>query len=69
MPKRPGEPDRSLADITKIMEQFNWRPKISINKGIAMLLKNTSSWKDAPVWTPETIKKATKNWFKFLGKS
>ena len=69
VPKRPGEPDRSLADITKIMEQFNWRPKISINKGIAMLLKNTSSWKDAPVWTPETIKKATKNWFKFLGKS
>ena len=33
IPKRPGEPDRSLADITKIKSQLKWRPKISIDKG------------------------------------
>jgi len=69
IPKRPGEPDRSLADISKIKKQLNWKPKISINKGIKMLLKNINDWKKAPVCTPKTIKKATKNWFKLLGKN
>ena len=69
VPKRPGEPNRSLADITKIKEQLNWRPKISIKEGVEMLLKDISNWKDAPIWTPEKIKKATKSWFQLLGKS
>ena len=69
VPKRPGEPDRSLADITKIKKQLNWKPKITTSKGIQMLLKNINNWKEAPVWTPETIKKATKSWFELLGKN
>ena len=32
IPKRPGEPDRSLADIRKVKKDFNWSPKISIEK-------------------------------------
>jgi UDP-glucose 4-epimerase len=66
VPKRPGEPDRSKADITKIKKQFNWKPKISISEGVKMLLKNINNWKDAPVWTPKKIQKATKVWFKLL---
>ena len=66
VPKRPGEPDRSMADISKIKNHFRWRPKISISKGINMLLKNISDWKDAPVWTPKKIKIATEVWFKLL---
>ena len=66
VPKRPGEPDRSKADITKIKKQFNWKPKISINEGVKMLLKNINNWKDTPVWTPKKIKKVTKVWFKLL---
>ena len=69
VPKRPGEPDRSLADITKIKKQLSWKPKITISKGIQMLLKNINNWKEAPVWTPETIKKATKSWFELLGQN
>ena len=67
--KRPGEPDRSLADISKIKTHFNWQPKITINEGIKMLLKNINEWKEAPVWTPETIKEATKSWFELLSKN
>ena len=52
IPKRPGEPDRSLADISKIKAHFDWQPKITINEGIKMLLKNINEWKEAPVWTP-----------------
>ena len=67
VPKRPGEPDRSLADINKI-QKLNWKPKISIKEGVQMLLKNINDWKDAPVWTPKSINQATKIWFKLLDK-
>ena len=68
IPKRPGEPDRSLADISKIKKHLNWQPKIDIEEGTKDLLKRIDSWKRAPVWTPKSIKKATKVWFKFLKK-
>jgi len=69
IPKRPGEPNRSLADISKIKKNLNWAPKISLEKGIKELLKTIHYWKSAPVWTPQSIKKATKTWFKFLKKN
>ena len=67
IPKRPGEPDRSLADITKIKRDLNWWPKIKIEEGVKDLLNNINYWKDAPIWTPKSIKKATKSWFNSLG--
>ena len=66
IPKRPGEPDRSLGDIKKIKKQLKWIPKISINKGVRMMLNIIENWKDAPVWTPKKIDRATKVWFKYL---
>ena len=68
IPKRPGEPDRSLADISKIKRDLKWEPKITIEEGINDLLNKINNWKDAPVWTPKSIKKATKTWFKLLKK-
>jgi|TARA_B100001059_G_C17777637_1_gene552229 UDP-glucose 4-epimerase len=66
IPKRPGEPDRSLADIKKIKKDLNWKPQTNIKEGIGSLLKKIEYWKDAPVWTPNKIKRATKAWFKLL---
>jgi UDP-glucose 4-epimerase len=66
IPKRPGEPDRSLADIKKIKKMLHWSPKISINQGIKILLDNINYWKKAPLWNPKSIKKATIDWFKYL---
>ena len=66
IPKRPGEPNRSLADISKIKKDLNWRPQITIEEGVKDLLKRIHFWKQAPVWTPKSIKKATKVWFKIL---
>ena len=66
IPKRPGEPNRSLADISKIKKDLNWYPKIKIEEGVKNLLNNIHHWKDAPVWTPKSIKKETKIWFKLL---
>ncbi len=66
IPKRPGEPNMTFADIKKISKDLKWHPKINISEGINLILKNIDLWKDAPVWTPEKIRVATKNWFKFL---
>ena len=69
IPKRPGEPDRSLANISKIKRELSWKPKIKINEGVKELLKNINYWSDAPVWTPKKISKVTKSWFKLLKKT
>ena len=66
IPKRPGEPDMTYANISKAKKILNWKPKISIDDGISELLKNISYWKNAPLWTKKKIKSATKSWFKYL---
>ena len=30
IPKRPGEPDRSLASITRAKKELKWKPKINL---------------------------------------
>ncbi|MGQ2865883.1 SDR family oxidoreductase, partial [Leptospira interrogans] len=62
IPKRPGEPDSTFADIAKIKKDLKWSPKISIETGIGELLKNIDYWREAPVWTPDKIEKATSDW-------
>lgn len=68
IPKRPGEPDCTFADTTKIQKMLKWKPKVSFEEGVAALLKNINYWKNAPVWAPQSINEATKEWFQFLGK-
>ncbi|MDE5779577.1 MAG: SDR family oxidoreductase [Lachnospiraceae bacterium] len=67
IPKRPGEPDCTFADTTKIEQALGWKAKISLEEGVAEILKNIDYWREAPVWTPETIGVATEDWFKYLG--
>lgn len=67
IPKRPGEPDCTFADISKIKKDLKWNPKISIEEGVNIILENIDYWKNAPVWDRDSISKATKDWFKFLG--
>jgi len=66
IPKRPGEPDRSQADIKKITKGLNWKPKVSIEMGIKIMKENIDDWKKAPVWTPNKIEEKTKVWFNYL---
>lgn len=68
IPKRPGEPDCTFADITRIRDLLGWEPEVSFEEGVKIMLKNIDYWRAAPVWTPETIASATKDWFKYLSK-
>ena len=66
VPKRPGEPDCTWADITKIGRDLGWKQQVSFEEGVGQMLKNLDYWRQAPVWDPVSIAGATKNWFTFL---
>ena len=67
VPKRPGEPDCTLADTQKIKQVLGWQPRVSFEEGVRILLDNISYWREAPVWDPESISEATRDWFTHLG--
>ena len=48
---------------------LEWKPKVSFEEGVKRMLQNIDYWKEAPVWTPESINEATKDWFAYLGTS
>ena len=66
IPKRPGEPDCTFADISKILKKTNWKPKVSFEDGVKKLMKSIDEFRDAPVWEPLSIENETKDWFKYL---
>ena len=68
IPKRPGEPDCTFADIRSINSELNWKPSVPVEQGVSVLLDNIDYWKDAPVWTPKSIQDATEDWFFYLGR-
>ena len=45
---------------------LKWKPKVPLEKGVNLVLNNIHYWNNAPLWTPTSIKKETKEWFKFL---
>ena len=67
IPKRPGEPDCTFADITKIKKSLNWIPTVGLEQGVNIMLENINDWMDAPLWDRSKIEIATKSWFKYLG--
>lgn len=66
VPKRPGEPDCTWADIGKITSDLFWQPTVRFEEGVAMMLVDIENWKDAPLWNPKSIEQATKTWFQYM---
>jgi len=67
VPKRPGEPDCTFADISRVQAELGWYPEVSIETGVLQLLENIEHWRAAPVWKPDSIAEATRDWFMYLG--
>jgi UDP-glucose 4-epimerase len=68
IPKRPGEPDCTWADISKIQADLGWKPTVPFDQGVHRMMKDIELWRDAPLWDPQSIAQATKTWFEYLGK-
>jgi len=68
LPKRPGEPDCTWANIDKITRELGWKQQVSFEEGIGRLLANIEYWRQAPLWNPESIAQSTKLWFEHLSK-
>jgi UDP-glucose 4-epimerase len=68
MPKRPGEPDATWADTSKIRRLLGWQPEVSFEAGVRTMLRDIDQWSDAPVWDPASIHAATRTWFEFLAR-
>lgn len=68
IPERPGEPDSTWADITKIKNELDWRPEVSFSDGVARMMAEIENWRDAPLWNRASIAEATKVWFECLDK-
>jgi UDP-glucose 4-epimerase len=66
IPKRPGEPDCTFADISKIKRDLGWTQKVSFEEGVRRVLAEIDYWRDAPLWDPDSIAEATAGWFKAL---
>jgi len=66
IPKRPGEPDCTYADIKKIQHDLGWTPRVTFEEGVKEMLNHIDLWRDAPVWDEKAIASATKDWFSYL---
>jgi UDP-glucose 4-epimerase len=67
IPKRPGEPDCTWADIAKIRRELGWQPAVPFDDGVRRMMADIELWRDAPLWDPQSIARATKTWFDYLG--
>ena len=67
VPKRPGEPDCTFADIGKIGSMLGWKPVVAFEDGVARMMRDMEHWRDAPLWDPQSIAVATRTWFEYLG--
>ena len=66
VPKRPGEPDCTWADISKIRRHLAWSPEVTFPDGVSKMVADIDKWQDAPLWDPESIADATKTWFQYM---
>ncbi len=67
IPKRPGEPDATFADISKITRDLGWRPTVDFEDGVRRMMQGIEHWRDAPLWDAQSIAQATATWFQYLG--
>lgn len=66
IPKRPGEPDCTFADVALIEKELGWKAQVNFEAGVKKILEHISYWENAPLWEAESIQAATKTWFECL---
>jgi UDP-glucose 4-epimerase len=47
---------------------LGWQPKIAFEDGVKLMLGDIERWRDAPLWDPASIARATETWFRYLSR-
>ena len=61
LPKRPGEPEITYANINKISKELGWSPLVNFEDGVKKMMAEISNWKEAPLWDKDSIEEAIKS--------
>lgn len=64
--KRPGEPNMTHADVSKIADEIGWHSQVTIEEGVREMIVNIDDWGGSPIWDIESIDKATEKWFRYI---
>jgi len=64
IPKRPGEPDCTWADVGKIQSELGWKPTVAFDQGVRRMMEDIEFWRDAPLWEPQSVARASEMWFR-----
>ena len=67
LPDRPGEPRKTHAANSRACLRLGWTPLVTFKEGVEIMKALIPNYKTAPLWTKESIGKATQSWFKHLG--
>jgi len=67
IPKRPCEPDCTWADVGKVESELGWKPTVAFDQGVRRMMEDIEFWRDAPLWEPQSIARASETWFRYLG--
>ena len=68
LPKRPGEPNQTYADITKAKSMLDWVPEVTLEEGLRKIIEANEDWSTVKAWDIKEIERETKSWFKALTK-
>jgi UDP-glucose 4-epimerase len=66
IPKRPGEPHCTFADVSKIRSLIGWRAKVSFEEGVRRIVERIEDFRGGPLGEPSSIEEATRTWFQYL---
>src|SRR5262249_29880296 len=69
VPKRPGEPDCTFANISKIVSQLSWKPTISFEEGVRRGAGGQRWWRSGSVVGSSRDGGGDKILFSFPGKA
>ena len=53
-------------DAKVVKKDLKWKPKINLEMGIELMLKEINYWRNAPLWNKKKINSTTKEWFRYL---
>ena len=63
-----GKRTACLSNIRQIQQALSWQPTVEFANSVRKMVDRLDDWKQAPVWTPESIAQSTASWHRYLAR-